>query len=318
MRTPTAGADDLASLLQRPPEAEGDTRLTVAPVVNEQFFAPTDGGMVAEAARRLPVPVSQEMLALRDIWEGARAWRLWMLLGWQDIRQRYRRSKIGPFWVTVSMGAMIGGMAFLYAGLFHTDVQEYLPALTLGFIIWGLIGTTVTENCRAFIDGESIIKQVRLPLSLHVYRVIWRNLIIFGHNVVIYIIVAVVFGIWPGWTGLFALPGLALICLNGVWVGILLGVLSARFRDVPQIIASVIQIAFFLTPIIWQPQSLPDRQWILEFNPFYYFVELARQPLLGQGSSMHIWGGALATTACGSLLAFLLYSRCRRRIAYWL
>jgi ABC-2 type transport system permease protein/lipopolysaccharide transport system permease protein len=113
-------------------------------------------------------------------------------------------------------------------------------------------------------------------------------------------------------------PGLALVCFNGIWVGILLGVVSARFRDVPQIIGSVVQIAFFLTPIIWQPQSLTGHQWILKVNPFYYFVELIRWPLLGAEAGMHVWAGALATTVCGSLLAFLLYSRCRRRIAYWL
>jgi ABC-type polysaccharide/polyol phosphate export permease len=241
-----------------------------------------------------------------------------MLLGSQDIRQRYRRSKIGPFWVTLSMGAMIGGMAFLFAGLFHTDVHVYLPTLTLGLIIWGLIGSILTEGCRAFIDAQSVIKQVQLPLSLHVYRLVWRNLIIFAHNFAIFIIVAVFFRIWPGWTGLLAVPGLALICFNGIWVGVLLGVVSARFRDVPQIIGSVVQIAFFLTPIMWQPESLTDHRWILKVNPFYYFVELVRWPLLGQAAGMHVWAGALATTACGSLLAFLLYSRCRRRIAYWL
>jgi ABC-type polysaccharide/polyol phosphate export permease len=285
--------------------------LTVAPFANEEFFDAT-GRAVPE------IPVSESARALRDIWEGARAWRLWMLLGWQDIRQRYRRSKIGPFWVTLSMGAMIGGMAFLYAGLFHTDVHSYLPSLTLGLIIWGLIGVVTTEECNAFIDGESIIKQVQLPLSLHVYRVVWRNLIIFGHNFVIYIVVAVAFGIWPGLTGLLAIPGLLLVCLNGIWVGIFLGAISVRFRDVPQIIGSVIQIAFFLTPIIWQPESVPGREWILKLNPFYYFVTLVRQPLLGGGPSVHVWAGALATTVFGWLLAFLLYRRCRRRIAYWL
>lgn len=284
----------------------------------DECLSPIELSARPTATEYTPAPVSQTKLAVLDILEGARAWRLWGLLGWQDIRQRYRRSKIGPFWVTISMGAMIGGMGFLYADLFHTDVRSYLPFLTVGLIVWGLIGTLVTENCNAFIDGENIIKQVKLPLSLHVYRVVWRNLIIFGHNFIIFILVAVIFRIWPGWSGLLAIPGLLLICINGVWIGILWGVISARFRDVPQIVGSVTQIAFFLTPIMWQPSALVGREWVLKLNPFYYFIALVRQSLLGDGTTMQLWLGALAVTVCGWVIAFLLFRRCRRRIAYWL
>ncbi|MGH8399301.1 MAG: ABC transporter permease, partial [Gammaproteobacteria bacterium] len=265
-----------------------------------------------------PTPQSQTELAYIDIIEGALAWRLWGSLGWQDIKQRYRRSKIGPFWVTISMGMMIGGMGFLYADLFHTDVHSYLPFLTVGMILWGLIGPLANENCTAFIDGEGIIKQVKLPLSVHVYRVIWRNLIIFGHNFVIFIPVAVIFKIWPGWSILMAIPALLLVCINGVWVGLLWGVISARFRDVPQIIGSLMQIVFFMTPIMWFPSALAGHQWLLKANPFYVFVAMVRQPLLGGGASIHLWPWALAVTASGWALAFLLYRRCRWRIAYWL
>lgn len=263
-------------------------------------------------------PKSQTSLAILDIIEGARAWRLWGALGWQDIRQRYRRSKIGPFWVTISMGVMIAGMGVLYADLFHTDVRHYLPFLTLGMIIWGLIGPLVNESCNAFIDGESIIKQVKLPLSLHVFRVVWRNLIIFGHNFVIFIVVAVLFGIWPSWSSLLALPGLLIICINGLWVGIFWGLMSTRFRDVPQIVSSVMQIAFFMTPIMWFPAAVGGREWFLKLNPFYYFVSLIRDPLLSGDLTLSLWPWAIAVTVVGWIAAFLLYRRCRSRVAYWL
>jgi ABC-type polysaccharide/polyol phosphate export permease len=266
-----------------------------------------------------PTPPSQSQLVVLDIVEGALAWRLWGSLGWQDIRQRYRRSTIGPFWVTLSMGAMIGGMGVLYADLFHTDVHTYLPYLTVGVILWGLISPLVIENCNAFIDGEGIIKQVKVPLSLYVYRVVWRNLIIFGHNVVIFVIVAVLFKVWPHWSSLLAIPALLLICINGVWIGLLWGPISARFRDVPQTITSVMQIAFFMTPIMWQPSAISGREWFLELNPFYYFIALVRGSLLGNESpSMHLWRWALAITAAGWIVTFFLYRRCRWRIAYWL
>jgi ABC-type polysaccharide/polyol phosphate export permease len=263
-------------------------------------------------------PLSQTRLAATDILEGALAWRLWSSLGWQDIKQRYRRSKIGPFWVTISMGFMITGMGFLYADLFHTDVHSYLPYLTVGLIVWALISPLVNENCTAFIEGEGIIKQMKLPLSVHVYRVIWRNLILFGHNFIIFVLVAVIFKIRPSWSSLMAIPGLLMICINGVWVGLLWGVISARFRDVPQIVASVMQIAFFMTPIMWYPAAVSGRTLFLKVNPFYYFMALVREPLLGSDPNIHLWRWAIVITACGWTVAFLMYRFCRRRIAYWL
>ena len=264
-----------------------------------------------------PLPPSQTVLALRDVAEGARAFRLWGMLGWQDVRQRYRRSTLGPFWLTISMGALVGGLGLLYAGLFKLDVADYLPFVAAGLILWGLISGMTTDGCTAFIDAEGIIKQVNLPLSVHVYRVVWRNVIVFAHNVVIYAAAAVLFSIQPGWTGLLALPGLALLCVNGVWVGLLFGLISARFRDVPQIAASIVQVAFFLTPIIWKPELLPDRAFILHLNPFFHLLELVRAPLLGQAPGLVSWLAVAGITLGGWLVTLVMYRRYRWRIAYW-
>ena len=268
-------------------------------------------------ASSTPLPPSQTALALQDVVEGACAFRLWGMLGWQDVRQRYRRSTLGPFWLTISMGALVGGLGVLYAGLFRMDVADYLPFVAAGLIIWGLLSGLITEGCAAFIGAEGIIKQVNLPLSIHVYRVVWRNLIVFAHNVAIYVAAAVIFSIQPGWTGLLVLPGLALLCLNGVWMGLLFGLVSARFRDVPQIVASVVQVAFFLTPIIWKPELLPDRAFVLELNPFFHLVELVRAPSLGQAPGLVSWLAAAGITLGGWLVTLLMYRRYRWRIAYW-
>ena len=256
--------------------------------------------------------------ALLDVVQGARAVHLWGALGWQDIRQRYRRSKLGPFWLTISMGVLVAALGVLYAGLFDVEVAAYLPYIAIGFVVWGLISGLITDGCAAFINAESIVKQVNLPLSVHVYRVVWRTVIIFGHNAVIFVVVALLFSIRPGWAGLLAFPGLALLCLNGVWVTLLLGLVSARYRDVPQIVASFVQVTFFLTPIIWQPELLPGRALVLHLNPFYHFVDLVRGPALGRAPEMLSWLAAAGITVVGWLATLLLYCRYRRRIAYWL
>jgi len=257
-------------------------------------------------------------LAIQDMIEGACSWRMWGLLGWLDIRQRYRRSKIGPLWITISMGAMIAGIGYFYPTLLHASIPRYLPFLSLGFIVWALLSGIVNDDCLAFIGAESIIKQIKLPLTLHVLRVVWRNLILFAHNMIIYVLVATYFGVWPGWSLLLLIPGLVLVCLNGVSMGLLLGSVSARFRDVPQIVVSILQVFFFLTPIFWQPETLSRQSWLLDLNPFYYFLEVVRGPLLGEPLSAQIWLVAIVLTVCGWLAAFLMYSQVRRRIAYWL
>ena len=132
------------------------------------------------ASASWPVLPSLTVLALQDVVEGARAFRLWEMFGRQDVRQRYRRSTLGPFWLTISMGALAGGLGLLYAGLCKIDVADCLPLVAAGLILRRVISGLITGNRTASIDAEGIIKQVNLPLSAHVYRMAWRNFILFA------------------------------------------------------------------------------------------------------------------------------------------
>ena len=265
----------------------------------------------------LPPPAAQFIVALADVIHGARTSYLWFQLGWQDIQRRYRRSLLGPFWLTLSMGVLVAALSTLYSILLKLEITDYAPFLVLGFVVWTLLSSLVTEGCNTFTGAADVIKQVDMPLSVHVYRMVWRNLIIFFHNIVIFVIVAVLFSVWPGWTGLLALPGLALLCLSGVWAGLLFGLTSARFRDVPPLIGSIMRIVFFVTPIIWMPELVPDRALFLDFNPFYHFLELVRAPLLGQVPGLLSWLVALGITLGGWLVTLTLFCHYRWRVAYW-
>ena len=271
----------------------------------------------AGAALQMPPPASQVSRALSDIVQGARAVQLWMPLGWQDIRLRYRRSKLGPFWLTISMGMLVGLLGTLYGMLFKADITRYLPYLALGFIFWTMISGLISDACGIFVSAQGIITQIEMPLSVHVYRMVWRSLIILAHNMAIFFAVAVLIGIWPGWAGLLALPGLVLLCLNGIWAGLLLGLVAARFRDVPPIVESLMRISFFVTPIIWMPEFLPTRVVPLDWNPFYHFLEIVRAPLLGQLPLSLSWLVVAGVTLGGWAATFYIYCKFRRRIAYW-
>ncbi len=260
----------------------------------------------------------QRRKATDDIVGGLAHWQLWSLLGWQDIRQRYRRSLIGPFWLTLSMGIMVTALGVLYASLFKIEIGSYLPYLAAGLIVWGFLSTLVTEGCTTFFGAEGIIKQVALPLSVHAYRLFWRNFIIFLHNLAVMVVVVPAFGVPVGASLLLLVPALILYWANALWMGLLLGMLCARFRDVPQIIGSLIQITFFMTPILWHPTLLKDRAMFVDANPLYHFVDILRAPLLGEVPGLLSWQVVGVITLLGWAVTFWLYVRYRRLIAYWL
>ena len=268
---------------------------------------------------RSPVRSSRLTKAIADLRDGLNAWELWGTLGWHDLRQRYRRSTFGPFWLTLSMGIMAGSIGMLYAGIFGQEIHDYLPFLAVGLIVWGFISASILDACYVFILCEGIIKQVRAPLSVHVYRVVWRNLIVLAHNMVIYVVILMVFGIWPGAAVLLVVPSLLLLAISAFSTGLLIGLLSARFRDLPPIIANVTQILFLLTPILWRSDQLTgSRHLLAQLNPLYHIVEVIRMPLLGQVPPASSWICVIVVVALNCAVTFWFYVRFRSRIAYWI
>jgi ABC-type polysaccharide/polyol phosphate export permease len=214
---------------------------------------------------------------------------------------------------------MAGSIGFLYAGIFGQEIHDYLPFLAVGLITWTFISASIIDRSYVFILSEGIIRQVRAPLSVHVYRVVWRNLIVLAHNMVIYVIILAVFGIWPGPAILFAIPGLLLLCISAFATGLLIGLLSARFRDLPPIVANATQILFLLTPIIWRSDQLTGKRHLLaQLNPLYHIVEVVRTPLLGHVPPVSSWIAVIVVVALSCAVTFWFYVRFRARIAYWI
>lgn len=276
--------------------------------------------MSMDTAEEIPAfapPRSSRDLAIDDLTHGLSRWWMWMAMAWQDILQRYRGSTLGPFWLTLSMAIMIVTLGFLYSRLFQLKMDEYIPYLCLGLISWGLISSVLTDGCNAFIMAEAIIKQVKIPLSVHVYRVVYRNLVIAAHNLVVYALVLIYFRISLSWTVLLVIPGLVLVSLTAAWWTLLVGMICARFRDVPQIIANLVQVVFFVSPIMWKPELLGDRLWVARLNPAYAFIELIRAPLLNTAPDGYSWFMAIGVTVVGWIATFLFFTRFRARIAYW-
>ncbi|MBW8079271.1 MAG: ABC transporter permease [Gallionella sp.] len=257
-------------------------------------------------------------VALTDLLESLRAWRLWTLLGWLEIRQRYSRSKLGPFWLTISMGVLVGTMGVIYGTLFGQRLRDYLPMVAIGIVCWGLFSGIVNEGCNAYISSSNYIRQIRTPRLIYILQVAWRNMVIFMHNFVIVLVVLVIFGVKSWGILLLFLPALALFVLNAIWIAAFVGLIAARFRDFPQIIAALLQVAFYVTPILFSGKMLAGKHhWIVEFNPLAYLMELVRQPLLGGVPDVRIWIVASVMAVLGWALALATTARYHRRIPYW-
>ncbi|HSZ93979.1 MAG TPA: ABC transporter permease [Acetobacteraceae bacterium] len=257
-------------------------------------------------------------LAVRDVVDGLRLWRLAVKLAWLDIKRRYRGSVLGPFWLTMSTAVMIGALGVLYAALFHMDVREYLPFLALSQVLWAFLSTLIADACVCFTVSEPLILSIRMPLSVHALRVLIRGLLILAHNVVVIVVVDVLFSLWPGVFVLMAVPALALWMLDAFAVALLLGAIGARFRDIPPIVGSVVQIAFFVTPVIWKPQQLGVHAWVLPYNPFFALLEVMRAPLLGYLPSAETWLMAVVYSLLLLGVTWLLLVRARGRVPFWL
>jgi len=257
--------------------------------------------------------------ALADIAGGVRLWRLAWALGWLDIRLRYRGSMLGPFWLTISTGVMVGSLGLLYSTLFKINLRDYLPFLALSQVLWGFLAALVSEACTTFTDAEGVIRSVRMPFFVFSMRVLIRNAIALGHNILVIVVVFAAFSIWSGWEALAALPGLLVWAVDALALTLLLGAFCARFRDIQPIVNSVMQIAFFVTPVIWKPEQLgADGVAKLALNPFFDLLEIVRGPVLGSDIAATTWLGALGFSAVLCAVSWAFFVRARGRVAFWI
>lgn len=255
--------------------------------------------------------------ALNDIGLALAKWPLWTLMGWQDIKQRYRGSALGPFWVTGSIAAMALGIGVVYSKILATPIAEFLPYVTVGLAIWFFIVSSLTEGSAAFISAATMIRNSTLPLPIYVFRSMFRNVIIFAHHLVVIVAVFVVMR-WPvHLTALWVIPAFLLLIVNLTWMSILLGILSARYRDVLQMVQYMMQFLVFLTPIFWYPRMAGQRHLVLVYNIFYHFLETVRAPLMGGMPSAENWAVSIWLAILGLIAAFLALEFMRKKIVFW-
>ncbi|HXX07069.1 MAG TPA: ABC transporter permease [Pseudolabrys sp.] len=262
---------------------------------------------------------SRSQIALIDILAGIHAINIWARLGWRDTKRRYRRTVFGPFWTTASLALFVLTLGILWANLWGHDPKTYLPYLTAGMVCWSLFSAVSTEGGACLIVQETLIKQLRISYTLLVCATVWRNVIVFFHNLIIYLLVCIYGGVSITWATLLFIPGFILFCANAIWIVGLLGAVCTRYRDIQQLVGSLLQISMFLTPILWTPDQLKGRVALLaDLNPLYHLIAIVRDPMLGVAPAPMQWIVVLAITVAGWTLLIRVMTKFRHRIVYWI
>ncbi len=252
-----------------------------------------------------------------DLLAGISRYYLWGLMGWRDIQRRYQRSLLGPFWLLLNSLIMVGIMGPLYSFILKQPMADYIAYILASMISWQMITAVLSDAPNVFLNSQSFIIDVNLPFSTYVFQMLWRNAIIYLHGLPIILIVSVIFGKASAVSLLLYPINFFLVLINLYIAVYLLATLGARYRDVYPMVTNILQILFFVTPIIWQPSMLGQYQYLNNFNGFYHALELLRAPFLGYVPAALSYAYLGISAVAGYAACALLSKRANHRLAYW-
>ncbi|MEM9939794.1 MAG: ABC transporter permease [Pseudomonadota bacterium] len=256
---------------------------------------------------------------LTDLREGFARRPLWTAFAWDEIQQRYRRSRLGLAWIVFSFVFFVGSISMFFGGFAQIDSVAFTMHVATSYGIFTFLIGNITDGCAVFKVSTSWIKSSDLPHSIYVYKSIARSLFVFSINLVITIVIALVSGYTFTPLALLAIPAFLLLLANAIWVQLVLGYCTARFRDLEHLVTAVTRIIFFVTPILWVLEERSGFTRILaELNPFTHALEISAGPILGRDPSPRSWAIVLGLTVFGYIAALIVGGLARRRLAYWL
>lgn len=256
--------------------------------------------------------------ALADLHRALALLRVILFMAAGDLRARYRRSVLGPFWMTLGTAAGTLGLGLVWSELLHIDRAVFVPSLTAGLIMWQLLSGCITEATTTYWRHSAILRNLCVPLSMPPLQMLLKHLINFLHNLPVLLAVLLIFRVPLGWTTLLALPALALVALNLLWMTLLFSMLGARFRDLEYMIGGAMPLLMFLSPVFYRPSYLPFNARLVWMNPFSHLIEVVRYPLLGTAPPGFVVLTAAMLALAGWAFALWLFNAKRDRIPYWL
>lgn len=226
--------------------------------------------------------INSFITGLNDYLLALRLSKNWFYLGYLEITLKYRRSVIGPWWSFISTFILIFTLSFLWSKVFNLQISTYLPYFSIGYIVWIFFSTSVLESSSILLTNSSIIKQTDIPICSYLIKNLSKNIFLFFHNGIIIVLITYMYLDVNFKSILLLAIGIILFIFITFNISIIVAIISARFNDFAQLISNLIQVSFFLTPIIWSPELLKDKIWVTDLNPLYHWINIVRLPLISE------------------------------------
>jgi lipopolysaccharide transport system permease protein len=256
--------------------------------------------------------------ALADLQRAAKLLHVIAFMAAGDLRARYRRSVLGPFWMTLGTAAGTVGLGLVWSELLHMDRASFVPSLTAGLIMWQLLSGCITEATTTYWRQSAILRNLSVPLSMPPIQMLLKHLINFLHNLPVFVAVVLIFRLPVGWNTLLVIPALALVAINLLWMTLLFSMLGARFRDFEYVVGAAMPVLMFLSPVFYRPSYLPFNGRFVWLNPLSHLIEIVRYPLLDSRPPGFVVLTTLLMALAGWAVTLWLFNAKRNRIAYWL
>lgn len=234
-----------------------------------------------------------------------------------DLKARYRHSLLGPWWLVIGTAIGVAGLGVLWSVLLKTNRDVFIPSLTVGLIVWQLISGTVTDSTRALVNNGNLVRNLTLPFGFYPLQLVMKQLVNFAHNAIVIVAVMLIYPPPLDWAQWLIVPNLILLVGNLLWISLVVGMLTARYRDIEQLINALMPLLFFLSPVIYRPNQLGLQAKLAWFNPFAYLITLIRDPLQGTVPPAFVYAGVIGILVLGWAGSLWLLENKYKRIAFW-
>lgn len=251
-----------------------------------------------------------------DLKKGMALYQVWLYQAYHELSAKYRRTVLGSVWIAGGMITTSLCLSLVFGQIMGQNLREVLPYIMAGILTFSLISFILTEGSEVFLGSSGQIKNHAYPFTYFVFEKLSKELMLFGHNAIVYFIAMAITGalVVPHWTFFVGLP---IVLITSFCWATVMGMLAARYRDLRFMLPYVNQLIFFITPIFWKVNTAQGHSLLTTANPFYGLLEIIRSPLMGKAPEPLCWGLALGAMISGIIVWFIAFSLFRRRIPFW-
>lgn len=254
--------------------------------------------------------------ALADAAAAVKLRPVWVALASEDVEDQHKQTRLGPLWLLINYLAFTGAFVFLFQSEPTTNHAAYVA---LGFFVWFYIMEVINLSVTLFAREEAFIKGTTLPLSVYVMRLAMQSILRAGYALAGCIAVLLLSGAPPTWMWFGSGLALLLILAATPPAIVLFAFLGAYFADSRFIVSNFMRVGMFITPTVWTYAGSGGlRHYAYYLNPFTYFLEIVRVPIIAGVFPLRSFLLCLGITAILWTAAVYILGRFRREVVFLL